>query len=147
MLDTLPIAVAVKLPKRWRWRIRLDASTGCWLWRGYVDGDGYGQARGPDGRTWQAHRLVYTTLVGPIGEGLDLDHECRVRACVRPGLGHLVPREPTVNRSRRPPEPLPPPPRGQIPLFDPGPVAQREPGWRRERKPPTTGREEHADLR
>lgn len=36
-----------------------------------------------------AHRLAYQWLVGPIPEGLELDHLCRVRQCVNPR--HLEP--------------------------------------------------------
>ena len=36
-----------------------------------------------------AHRWAYEDKVGPIPEGLDIDHLCRVRACVNPG--HLEP--------------------------------------------------------
>ena len=36
-----------------------------------------------------AHRVVYEFLVGPIQKGLQLDHLCRVRACVNPA--HLEP--------------------------------------------------------
>lgn len=31
-----------------------------------------------------AHRFSYTTFVGPIGEGFEIDHLCRNRACVNP---------------------------------------------------------------
>lgn len=58
---------------------------GCWLWTGYVDRDGYGRQN--EGRL--AHRLMYEALVGPIPEGLTIDHLCRVRHCVNPA--HLEP--------------------------------------------------------
>ena len=70
---------------------------GCWLWLGCVDGGGYG-----DFRVWpvkvKAHRYAYELLVGPIPEGLQLDHLCRVRNCVNPK--HLEPVTPKVNTRR-----------------------------------------------
>ena len=36
-----------------------------------------------------AHRLLYESLFGPLAEGLQLDHLCRNRACLRPS--HLEP--------------------------------------------------------
>jgi hypothetical protein len=46
-----------------------------------------------DGTTKLLHRAVYAALVGPIPQGLHLDHLCRVRNCVNPA--HL---EPVTNR-------------------------------------------------
>ncbi len=60
----------------------------CWTWTTSVDTDGYGQIR-VDGRMRSAHRLAYESLVGAIPQGLELDHTCRVRACVNPA--HLEP--------------------------------------------------------
>lgn len=36
-----------------------------------------------------AHRMAYEELVGPIADGLQIDHLCRVRCCVNPA--HLEP--------------------------------------------------------
>lgn len=44
------------------------------------------------------HRVTYTELVGPIPEGLDLDHLCRNRACCNPE--HLEPVERVENVRR-----------------------------------------------
>lgn len=61
---------------------------GCWLWVASCQPSGYGQIR--RGKTTAlAHRVAYELLVGPIGDGLDLDHLCRVRSCVNPA--HLEP--------------------------------------------------------
>ena len=63
----------------------------CWLWAGNIDpSNGYGRFS-----QTKAHRLVYEALVGEIPEGLDLDHLCRIRACVNPE--HLEPVTRKVN--------------------------------------------------
>ena len=61
---------------------------GCWLWDGAVQSNGYGRCwSGTEVR--YAHRVVYELSVGPIPEGMDLDHLCRNRRCVNPT--HLEP--------------------------------------------------------
>jgi len=55
----------------------------CWLWTGHLTDDGYGRL-GINGQLVLAHRFAYELLVGPIPEGLHLDHLCRVRHCVKP---------------------------------------------------------------
>lgn len=60
----------------------------CWVWAGRRNDKGYGIIKKGEKITL-AHRLVYTTLVGPIPPGLTLDHLCRVRECVNPA--HLEP--------------------------------------------------------
>lgn len=67
--------------------VQLDAS-GCWLWDGARNNRGYAQI-GIDGVTKSAHRVSYEHHIGPIPEGLHLDHLCRNRACVNPE--HLEP--------------------------------------------------------
>lgn len=74
-------------------KVAFDGLTGCWKWVGYRNPAGYGMVglgpRGPQRRPWLAHRVFYTLLVGPIPDSLQLDHLCRVRACVNPA--HLEP--------------------------------------------------------
>jgi hypothetical protein len=67
---------------------RITRSEGCWLWGGPPASTGYGQVRW-EGRPRHTHRLVYELLVGPVPEGLVLDHKCRTRLCVNPE--HLEP--------------------------------------------------------
>lgn len=65
---------------------------GCIEWVGGLNWKGYGKVA-IGGRTKVAHRVAYELLVGPIPDGLTLDHLCRNRACVNPE--HL---EPVTNR-------------------------------------------------
>lgn len=78
------------LPPNITARISAEGTDGCWLWTGGKNPNGYGRVfdKGA-GALRQAHRLVYERLVGPIPEGLQLDHLCRVRNCVNPE--HLEP--------------------------------------------------------
>ncbi len=74
---------------------RVNKTETCWLWTAGLDAHGYGlfsdirmtNLRGRAARA--AHRWSYEHFVGPVPEGLDLDHLCRVRNCVRPD--HLEP--------------------------------------------------------
>jgi hypothetical protein len=61
---------------------------GCWIWTGALNGAGYG-AIGSGGKVLRTHRVAYEHLVGPIPDGLQLDHLCRVRSCCNPA--HLEP--------------------------------------------------------
>jgi HNH endonuclease len=64
-------------------KVERGAPGECWLWTGATT-KGYGRFRGTG-----AHRFAYELLVGPIPQGLQLDHLCRVRNCVNPE--HLEP--------------------------------------------------------
>jgi len=64
------------------------AADECWLWTGCKARGGYGQIFNGE-RMVTAHRVVYEDRVGPIPEGLTLDHLCRVTSCVNPK--HLEP--------------------------------------------------------
>lgn len=56
---------------------------GCWIYTGYIEA-GYGRLRRLDGTRLAAHRASYEFYVGPIPDGLVVDHLCRNKACVRP---------------------------------------------------------------
>lgn len=73
------------------------AESGCWEWTGTKLHGGYGMIGegGRKGRMLLAHRAAYQELVGPIPEGLTLDHLCRNRGCVNPE--HLEPVTGTEN--------------------------------------------------
>lgn len=79
-----PIAPEVRF-----WRKVDKDRAGCWKWTASLTGSGYGQFGLPGGRNGLSHRIAYEWLVGPIPDGLQLDHLCRNRACVNPA--HLEP--------------------------------------------------------
>lgn len=57
----------------------------CWPWQGALHTQGYGRCwDGERGKVAYAHRLVYTLLVGPIPDGLDIMHTCDNPPCVNP---------------------------------------------------------------
>ncbi|MFF0395160.1 HNH endonuclease signature motif containing protein [Streptomyces sp. NPDC005248] len=60
----------------------------CLTWTASLNEQGYGRFKF-DGTVHRAHRLAYQALVGPIPDGLQLDHLCRNRACVN--VEHLEP--------------------------------------------------------
>lgn len=80
----------------WRetfWR-HVEVTGFCWIWIGRLSEQGYGlyhPGRNEAGQaiTGQAHRVAYELLVGDIPDGLQLDHLCRIPACVNPD--HLEP--------------------------------------------------------
>lgn len=76
-------------------RRRIDGE--CWLYIGSCDRLGYARTRvgGLDGKPWLIHRLVYTILIGPIPDDLELDHTCRRPPCFNPK--HLEPVTHQVN--------------------------------------------------
>lgn len=79
---------------------RIDRPNGfaeCWLWTGHQDRGGYGEITVMY-RKMRVHRLMYTLTLGPIPEGLELDHLCRNRACCNPL--DLEPVTHAVNTSR-----------------------------------------------
>lgn len=85
-------------------------TNGCWEWQGAIGGGGYGYLRFK-GLLYRAHRFFYERLVGPIPDGLELDHTChnddltcaggplcRHRRCVNPA--HVEPVEHAINARR-----------------------------------------------
>jgi len=83
-----------------RFVAKIDKSDdGCWNWTNVVSGT-YGRFY-VDGKHVQAHRFSYELYVGPIPDGLDLDHLCRNRLCVNPAHLEPVTRQENILRGCR----------------------------------------------
>lgn len=63
--------------------------TPCWIWGKNLNDRGYGLFVGASATGRVAHRVIFERERGPVPAGLELDHLCRVRACVNPD--HLEP--------------------------------------------------------
>jgi len=72
---------------------------GCWEWKRSLNSRGYSLIS-VDGVVQLGHRVSYELHVGPIPEGLTIDHLCRNKACVNPE--HLEPVTHKENHNRRP---------------------------------------------
>lgn len=76
-----------KLPPKMQQRFTVTDS-GCWEWQGEMNRNGYGRVW-INGKRLMSHRVTYELLVGPIADGLVVDHLCKNRACCNPE--HLEP--------------------------------------------------------
>ena len=70
------------LPDRILERLDVDQD-GCWLWTRSTKEGRYGQAWWKD-RMVRVHKITYQVLIGPIGDGLELDHLCCNTMCANP---------------------------------------------------------------
>ena len=70
-------------------KVDKDGPNGCWLWLGHRKEKGHGTFWAGKGKSTQAHRFAYESLVGPISDGLQIDHLCRNPPCVNPA--HMEP--------------------------------------------------------
>ena len=75
----------------------IDKSGDCWEWNGKHFPTGYGRFyhRGSQ----YTHRYSYEMFVGPIPEGLEIDHLCRNRGCLKPSHLEAVTHRENVLRS------------------------------------------------
>ena len=83
-----------------RFREQFVKSDGCWQWTGATQANGYGRfgLGGRNGKVVLAHRFAYEQYVGPIPDGLTIDHLCRNTSCVNPGHMEPVTREENARR-------------------------------------------------
>lgn len=73
----------LELPDRISTKIMPVTESGCWIWLGSCTPGGYGKSRWML-RDQYIHRITFQFFIGPIQEGLQIDHLCRVRPCCNP---------------------------------------------------------------
>lgn len=66
------------------WRHVEKQDDGCWVWQGATVRGGYGQFRLDSDTRIHAHRFAYELAHGEILAGFEIDHLCKIRACVNP---------------------------------------------------------------
>lgn len=76
-----------KMPlEKIRDNIMVDPNSGCWLFTGGLDKCGYSKLSGGKDIPGESlgHRMSYLIFKGPIPDGTEIDHKCRVRSCINP---------------------------------------------------------------
>ncbi len=83
-----PMTVLRRLPQRLVNRLLAPKTeTACWLWLGAKNKGGYGHMWF-QGRLQYVHRIAHEQVIGPIPEGMVVDHLCNTRLCANPS--HLI---------------------------------------------------------
>lgn len=79
----------------------IEGPNGCVLWSGALTRKGYGQTS-VGGKSAAVHRLIYVHFKGPIPDGLEIDHLCRVRNCANPDHLEAVTHQENLRRGGSP---------------------------------------------
>lgn len=91
-----PLRAFKDLPAAFWAKVEKGTPDECWHWLGSTR-EGYGLIKFA-GQVRNAHRVAYELQVGPIPDGLHIDHLCRNRLCVN--AAHLEPVTQAENNRR-----------------------------------------------
>lgn len=75
--------ISKRRPPLERLMSRIEKVNGCWEWQGPVNHNGYGQMYAHK-KKMTTHRFSYESFIGPVPDGLQIDHLCRNRKCCNP---------------------------------------------------------------
>ena len=75
----------------WFWA-RVNKTADCWEWTAGKTSGGYGELR-MHGTMKYAHRVSYSLAHGEVPDAVEIDHQCRNRACVNPSHMRAVSRK------------------------------------------------------
>jgi hypothetical protein len=70
----------------------VDPHTGCWVWLGHTNRQGYGVTTWGTDRYYYTHRLACLIWKGGIPDGTEVHHQCHNRACFNPAHLEFVTR-------------------------------------------------------
>lgn len=81
-------------------KVRVSEPDDCWEWMAHRMKSGYGTLT-IDNHPRMAHRIAYEISVGPIPNGMEIDHICHNPSCVNPSHLRVASRtQNSVNRRR-----------------------------------------------
>lgn len=80
-----------------RFFAKIDFTEDCWIWQASLDSKGYAQFT-YKGKNKRGHRVAFELMKGGLIGGMDLDHLCRNRACVKPEHLEQVTRSTNLRR-------------------------------------------------
>ena len=99
-----PAASSTQKDRDRLWSYALADGSGCWVWQLALSESGYGRIWVGD-KALRPHRFAYEIVKGPIPEELELDHLCRLRACINPNHLEAVTHLENMRRGEAPPPP------------------------------------------
>ena len=82
-MNKLPDNLHLSAKQRFEENYIPEPNSGCWLWLGYGDKDGYGKFQ-VNNKRWSAHRYSWFLHNGGIPNGMCVLHRCDNPPCVNP---------------------------------------------------------------